>query len=220
MRVLVIAAHPDDEVLGPGATLAKMKKNGAELHVAIVTEGSTTQYPDRPDLVEAKRVAARRALDALGGGTIHFGELPDMKLDTLPLVQVNAFLERVVREVKPNVVFTHHGADLNRDHRIVHEASLVACRPSTSHVISELLAYEILGVTDFAGTQASFVPRLYVECAAFMEAKTKALTAYDVELRPFPHPRSHQAIDAHGRVRGAQSGNPWAEAFEVLRMTR
>lgn len=220
MRVLIIAAHPDDEVLGPGATAARLRAEGADLHVAIVTEGSSTQYPGRPDLIEAKKVAARNALEALGGGTLHFGDLPDMKLDTLPLVVVNAFLEGVVRTVRPDVVFTHHAADLNRDHRIVHEASLVACRPTPTHVIREVYAYEILGVTDFGGTQASFVPRTYFEAESFVERKLAALAAYDVEVRAFPHPRSAEALTAHGRTRGAQCGQKFAEAFEVVRAIR
>lgn len=220
MKVLAIAAHPDDEVLGPGGTLARLRASGAEIHVAIVTEGSSTQYPDRPDLIEAKKVAARAALDALGGGELHLGDLPDMRLDTLPLVTVNAFLEAVVRKVRPNMVFTHAADDLNRDHRIVHEASLIACRPTPAHSIEDFFAYNVLGVTDFASTRATFVPRAYFDVADFFEAKLAALAAYDLEVRPFPHPRSREALEAQGRVYGALSGRRLAEAFDVIRQVR
>jgi LmbE family N-acetylglucosaminyl deacetylase len=219
-RVLVIAAHPDDEVLGAGATMARLAHEGAEVHVAIVTEGCTSQYPDRPDLIDLKRAQAQAALEILGGGTLHFGNLPDMQLDTVPLVRVNRFLEEVVREVAPDMVFTHHAQDLNRDHRIVHEASVVACRPDARHPVRALYAYDVLGVTNFGGVAPSFVPNVYFEGAGFLEAKVRALGAYDIEVRPFPHPRSPEAVEAQGRVYGALSGTMWAEAFQVIREAR
>lgn len=218
--VLVIAAHPDDEVLGAGATLARLRADGRELHVAIVTEGSSSQYPDRPELVEAKKDAARAAVEALGGGHVHFGDLPDMRLDTVPLITVNAFLERVVREVRPTTVFTHHRSDLNRDHRVVYEASLVACRPTPAHRIDDLYAYDVLGVAGFGGVRPDFSPQVFFPGEAFLPKKIAALHAYDIEMRPFPHPRSPEAIEAQGRVYGALSGTPWAEAFEVIRCFR
>jgi len=219
-RVLVIAAHPDDEVLGAGATMARLAHEGADVHVAIVTEGCTSQYPDRPDLIELKQNQARVALDVLGGGTLHFGNLPDMQLDTVPLVRVNRFLEDVVRAISPDVVFTHHAHDLNRDHRIVHEASLVACRPDARHPIRAVYAYDVLGVTNFGGVAPSFVPNVYFGALAFLEHKVRGLRAYDIEVRPFPHPRSPEAIEAQGRVYGALSATGWAEAFQVLRESR
>lgn len=218
--LLVIAAHPDDEVLGAGATMAKLNREGADVHVAIVTEGCSAQYPGRPELIEEKKRAARKALDVLGGGTLHFGDLPDMKLDTVPLVTINAFLERVVREVKPTIVMTHHRADLNRDHRAVHEASLVACRPTPAHRVRELLAYDVLGVSGFGGVRPELTPQVFHDAGAFLERKVEALLAYDLEVRPFPHPRSREALEAQGRVYGALSGLPWAEAFEVIRFVR
>jgi len=218
VRVLAIAAHPDDEVLGAGATLARLRSEGAELHVAIVTEGSTAQYPGRPDVVATKREQARRALDALGGGDLHFGNLPDMQLDTVPLLEVNAFIEGVVRKVKPTLVLTHHSNDLNRDHRIVHEGSVVACRPTSSHRIAQILAYDVLGVTNFGGTAVGFTPNMFFEGESFLEQKLLALEAYDIEVRAFPHPRSREALEAQGRVYGSLCGVRWAEAFQVLRV--
>lgn len=218
--VLVIAAHPDDEVLGPGATMARLAAEGHEIHVAIVTEGSTTQYPGQPEMVALKKAQARAALDALGGGTLHFGELPDMKLDTVPLVAVNAFVEGVVRRVEPTIVFTHHHADLNRDHRVVHEASVVACRPGPSSSIERVLAYDVLGVTNFGGTTASFLPNVFYDGFDYVERKLAALRAYDVEVRPFPHPRSPEALEAQGKVAGALAGLRWAEGFQLVRERR
>jgi LmbE family N-acetylglucosaminyl deacetylase len=217
---LVIAAHPDDEVLGAGATIASLRHAGVDVHVAIVTDGSSTQYPGRRDLLEAKRNQARLALEALGGGTLHFGDLPDMKLDTVPLVSVNAFLEPIVKRVAPQLVLTHHAQDLNRDHRIVHEATIVCCRPSPTSAIREILAYDVLGVTNFGGTTTSFRPNVFYACEEQLPHKLAALAAYDLEVRPFPHPRSQAALEAQGRVYGALCGRAWAEAFEVVRVVR
>jgi len=220
LRVLTIAAHADDEVLGPGATLARYRAEGAELFVAIVTDSCSTQYPDRPELIPLKEAAARTALDALGGGQLVFGRLPDMRLDTLPLVEVNRFLERVVDEVRPDVVFTHHPGDLNADHRVVFEATVVAARPGRAHRVGALYAYEVLGASDFGGVRSAFAPDTFVDGQAFLGAKLAALRAYDVEMRPFPHPRSLEAVEALGRTRGSLAGLPWAEAFETLRVVR
>jgi LmbE family N-acetylglucosaminyl deacetylase len=219
-RVLVIAAHPDDEVLGAGATIARLAREGAEVHVAIVTEGCSAQYPGRPDLILVKQTQARSALDILGGGELHFGGLPDMKLDTVPLVEVNRFLEEVVTRVDPDIVFTHHAHDLNRDHRVVHEASMIACRPDARRPVRALYAYDVLGVTNFGGVAPSFTPNVFFEAHAFLDHKVRALRAYDVEIRPFPHPRSPEGLEAQGRVYGVLSGTLWAEAFQVIRDTR
>lgn len=216
-RVLIIAAHPDDEVLGGGATYARLRAEGAELFVAIVAEGWSVQYPDQPEMREKKQQAARAALEVLGGGEVFFGDLPNLRLDTLPLTTVNGFLEQVVREVRPDWVFTHQADDLNHDHRIVHQATLVACRPWNDWRISGIFAYPILGVSDFGGTRAGFAPDVFFECEAYLPRKLAALEAYSMEKRPFPHPRSPEAIAAQGQLFGAQCGVTWAEAFVSVR---
>jgi LmbE family N-acetylglucosaminyl deacetylase len=216
-RVLVIAAHPDDEVIGGGATLARLRSEGAELFVAIVTEGWSVQYPHQPEMLEKKQQAAHAALEALGGGKLFFGNLANLQLDTIPVVTVNTFLEQVVRDVKPDIVFTHHASDLNHDHRIVYQSSMVACRPWSDHLISAIYSYPILGVSDFGGTNSAFSPNRFFAVEKFLPHKLAALKAYDMELRPFPHPRSPEAVEAQGRVYGSLCGLTWAEAFATIR---
>ena len=216
-RVLVIAAHPDDEVIGGGATLARLRSEGAELFVAIVTEGWSVQYPNQPEMLEKKQQAARSALDALGGGNLFFENLPNLRLDTVPAVTVNTFLEQVVRDVKPDIVFTHHASDLNHDHRVVYQSSLVACRPWSGHMISTIYSYPTLGVSDFGGTRSEFSPNVFFDVEKFLPNKLAALKAYDMEMRPFPHPRSTEAVEAQGRIYGSLSGLNWAEAFVIIR---
>lgn len=217
VRVLVIAAHPDDEVLGCGATLARLKTEGAELFVAIVSEGWSVQYPGQPEMLEKKQQAAQNAINALGGGKVFFGNLPNLRLDTIPVITVNSFLEQIVQEVKPNIVFTHQAHDLNHDHRIVHQASLVACRPWSEHVISAIFSYPILGVSNFGNTRPEFSPNVFFECEKFYPSKIAALEAYSMEIRPFPHPRSPEAIEAQGRIYGSLCDSTWAEAFTLIR---
>jgi len=217
MRVLVIAAHPDDEVIGGGATFARLRAEGAELFVAIVTEGWSVQYPNQPEMLEKKQQAAKAALDALGGGRLFFGNLANLRLDTIPVTTVNSFLEQVVRDVKPNIVFIHQAHDLNHDHRIVHQASLVACRPWAEHVISAIYSYPILGVSNFGGTRSEFSPNVFFACEKFLPNKLAALKAYAMEIRPFPHPRSKEAMEAQGRIYGSLCGLTWAEAFASVR---
>lgn len=216
-RVLVIAAHPDDEVLGGGATLARLRSEGAELFVAIVTEGWSVQYPDQPEMLEKKQQASKAALDALGGGELFHGNLANLQLDTVPAVTVNTFLEQVVRDVKPDMVFTHHASDLNHDHRIVYQSSMVACRPWSGHLISAIYSYPILGVSDFGGTRSEFSPNVFFAVEKFLPNKLAALKAYEMEVRPFPHPRSLEAVEAQGRVYGSLCGLTWAEAFASIR---
>jgi len=217
MRVLVIAAHPDDEVLGAGATLARLKEEGAELFVAIVTEGWTVQYPDQPDMQGEKQQAARAALDALGGGELFFGNLANLRLDTIPLTTINTFLEQVVHEVRPDMVLIHHADDLNHDHSIVHQSSMVACRPWFKHRISAIYTYPILGVSDFGGTHPTFSPNVFFACENFLPHKLAAMEAYAMEIRNFPHPRSHETIEAQGKIYGSLCGVTWAEAFSSIR---
>jgi LmbE family N-acetylglucosaminyl deacetylase len=215
--VLVVGAHPDDEVLGAGGTVAKHVAAGDEVHVLIVTEGATQQYDDE-DLVERKRRKATACADRLGVTEVHFGDLPDMRLDDLPHVEVNAVVEAVVDEVAPDVVYTHSRREVNRDHIEVHDSTLVATRPGAG--VSTVLAYETPSSSDWAPATDGFEPDLFVDISDHLETKLDAFSAYEMEVRDYPHPRSEQALEAIAQTHGTASGVPAAEAFEVLRAYR
>jgi LmbE family N-acetylglucosaminyl deacetylase len=210
--VLIVAAHPDDEVLGVGGTVARLAEAGARVHLLIVAEGGTGREADH---AAALRAAAGRAAHVLGARPPRFLGLPDQRLDTLPLIEVTRAIERVVAEVAPAAVYTHHGGDLNRDHQIVHEAALVACRPLPGAPVRRLYAFETVSSTEW-GTPA-FAPRHFVNVTGTLERKKAALAAYGAEMRPFPHARSWETVEALARRRGAEAGFAAAEAFEVLR---
>ncbi len=137
--VLVVGAHPDDEVLGAGGTMAKHTEVGDEVHVLIVTEGATQQYGDE-DLIKQKRLDARECAKRLGVDEVHFGELPDMRLDDVAHVEINAVIESVCEQIQPDIVYTHSRREVNRDHVAVHDSTLVATRPVSD--VSMVLAYE------------------------------------------------------------------------------
>jgi len=211
--VLAVGAHPDDEVLGPGGTLAKHAASGHEVHVLIVTEGATTQYDD-PSLVDQKAEAARACADRLGVDEVHFGDLQDMRLDSTPHVEVNAVIEDCVDAVGPDVVYTHTHEDINQDHVAVAESTMVATRPGAG--VERVLAYEVPSGTEWSAGRR-FEPTVYVDVSDHLETKVEAFDAYEMEQRPYPHPRSERAVRARAETRGTEAGFEAAEAFALLR---
>jgi LmbE family N-acetylglucosaminyl deacetylase len=215
--VLVIAAHPDDEVLGVGGTIAKHTDSGDDVHILIVTEGTTHQYDDT-ELIEEKKRQAELCADTLGASTVHFGDLPDMKLDQIPHVEVNSVIENVCDEITPDVVYTHSQREVNLDHHAVHESTIVATRPGSG--VSTVLAYETPSSTDFATNIDGFTPTLFTDIEDYLDLKTDAFNCYETEVREYPHPRSSESIRSIAKARGAASGNRAAETFDVLRAYR
>jgi|SRR5688500_15599523 len=215
MRVLVIAAHPDDEVLGVGGTIARYAKEGASVCILIVTEGCSAQYPGVVEMVERKQREAKEAARILGVSDVRFGGLPDMKLDTFPSVEVNACLEKVVRDFKPEVVFTQAEHDVNRDHRVIFDATAVACRPFSAPYVQRIYSYYTPSSSEWGTT--SFQPTSYFDVSDFFELKLAAMSAYSSEVRPFPHPRSVEALRNVAGFFGNAMGVRFAEPFRLFR---
>jgi N-acetylglucosamine malate deacetylase 1 len=212
-RVLVVAAHPDDEVLGCGGLLARVLRTGRKAHVLIMTEGSTTQYPDQPELVEQKQSEAREAMRILGGPTIDFAGLPDMALSTLTPAELNGPIEAAVREHRPEWLLTHNSFDLNSDHRLLHDAARIAARPGSP--VKRLLAYEVLSSTEWG--HEAFTPTTYVQLDEdAVDRKVAALETYRTEVRDWPHPRSAEGIRHLAALRGSQAGMPLAESYRLV----
>ena len=220
--ILAIAAHPDDEILGCGGTLARHAAEGDTVHVLIVAEGATARDarrdpPGREQDLAALRAAASRAAAALGAGEPHMLGLPDNRLDSLPLLDVIKPIEAVVEAVEPEIVYTHHTGDLNVDHRIVHQATVTACRPLPGSPVRAIYAFETVSSTEWQSGGDPFRPQRWVDIEQYLDSKRRALEAYEAEMRPFPHARSFEAIDALARVRGAAAGLKAAECFMVVR---
>jgi LmbE family N-acetylglucosaminyl deacetylase len=215
--VLVIGAHPDDEVLGAGGTIAKHAAAGDEVVILIVSEGTTQQY-DEVQIIEQKRENARECANHLGASEVHFGDLPDMQLDDIDHVKVNSVIEDVCDLVEPDIVYTHSQREVNQDHIAVHDSTLVATRPGSG--ISTVLTYETPSSTDFSPSLDGFEPDFFVNIEDYLETKIKAFEFYETELREFPHPRSEEALRAIAKSRGVAGGMRFAEVFEILRMYR
>ena len=212
--VLAIGAHPDDEVLGPGGTLAKHADAGDEVHALIVTEGTTTQYDD-DSIIEQKQEAARACADRLGLEELHFGDLTDMKLDMTAHVEVNAVIEEVIEAIEPNVVYTHSPHEVNNDHVEVYDSTLVAARPGSG--VDRIYTYETPSSTEWVGgDRRQFSSNRYVDISGYVDAKIEAFTEYDTEVREFPHPRSERSIRARATTRGTEAGFEAAEAFSLV----
>lgn len=222
-RVLVVAAHPDDEVLGIGGTLARHIACGDAVHILILAEGASSRGPGGRSAAIASEVAALMdaacaAARIIGAAEPSFAALPDQRMDELPLLDIVKRVEQAVADVAPTIVYTHHAGDLNLDHRIACEAVLTACRPLPRASARAIVTFETPSASEWAGPLGrAFAPNRFVDIEAYLELKLRALDAYAREMRPFPHARSREAIVALARRRGASVGVRAAEAFVVLR---
>jgi LmbE family N-acetylglucosaminyl deacetylase len=220
--VLVFAAHPDDETLGCGGTIARHVEAGDEVHVVVVTDGSSAQYPGDQGTLTRKQGEARAAMKILGVEDLVLGTMPDMRLDTVPSVELARFLTDHVRRVDPHVVYTHHSADINLDHRLVFDATLVATRPTGASRLRTVYAYEVASSTEWgqAHPDRVFRPNSFIDISAVLHRKLRALAAYQTELRPAPHPRSLAVVEAYARAWGPRAGLQAAEAMQLVHERR
>jgi LmbE family N-acetylglucosaminyl deacetylase len=226
MNILVVAAHPDDEVLGCGGTVARLAREGHKVRIAILGEGITARYPERRQadtgLMAALRQASRQVAQLLGSADLVQHELPDNRFDTVPLLEVVKIVENLIRDFAPEVIYTHHGGDLNIDHRIVHQAVLTAARPLPGQMVREIYAFEVSSSTEWAfyGLEPFFRANVLVDISGTLDLKLQALSLYETEARPFPHPRSPEALRALARRWGSVAGCQAAEAFALIRAVR
>jgi LmbE family N-acetylglucosaminyl deacetylase len=223
LRVLVIAAHPDDEVLGCGGTLALLAQEGHETAVTILGEGVTSRYPTREaadeKLLRSLQAQSREVAEMLGAREVRLHNLPDNRFDTMPLLEVVKLVEGDISDARPDVVYTHHGGDLNIDHRITHQAVLTATRPLPGQRVREVYAFEVPSSTEWSFQRVGepFRPNAFRDISSTLELKLKALSTYESEVRAFPHPRSLEAIEAIAKRWGSTAGCAAAEAFELVR---
>jgi N-acetylglucosamine malate deacetylase 1 len=216
--VLVVAAHPDDEALGCGGTIARHIAAGDAVHVLFVADGVRGRGEGR-DAIAQRRANCHHALALLGVKEPSFLDLVDQKLDATPLYDVTTAIENATRDLRPDVVYTHHAGDLNADHRVVSQAVLTAFRPLPGAAGRCIYGFEVASSTEwaFGSTGEDFRPARFVDISATFDAKMAALRAYDGEMRNFPHARSYKAVEALAVWRGATVGVPYAEAFTVFR---
>jgi len=225
--VLVVAAHPDDEVLGAGGAIAWHRRRGDAVSVLIMGEGLGARYATQERLrtaggrqVVRLREEMARAHRTLGVTQTFQQQFPDNRFDSVDLLELVKAVEAVTRRVRPRIVYTHHAGDLNVDHRLTCEAVLTACRPLAGETVERILSFEVLSSTEWAPPRAdrAFVPNVFLDISAVMDRKLKAMACYRSELRPATHPRSLAAMAHQAKLWGAKMGGvAAAEAFVLLR---
>ena len=226
MNVLVVAAHPDDEVLGCGGTISRLANEGQEVYMAVLGEGITSRFKSREEapekLLDELHVDSRKAAALLGAQKLFQYDLPDNRFDTVPLLDVVKIIEDLIEQLRPEAVYTQHGGDLNLDHSITFRATVIATRPMAGCPVKELYSYEVPSSTEwsFQKFEPSFRPNVFVDICDTIEKKIIAMETYESETKPFPHPRSREALLAIAKRWGSVVGLEAAEAFELIRIIK
>jgi len=215
---LVVAAHPDDEVLGCGGTIHRLTQSGTSVNIVFLADGVSSREGNENDFtseLDARRRSAIEASKILGANVPTFLDFPDNQLDTVPLLNIIKLIEGEIENHGPDTVITHFGNDLNIDHRIANGAVVVACRPQAKSPVKKVLFFEVPSSTEWQmeNGQPMFVPNYFVDTTEHLEFKLRALRCYSMEMRDWPHSRSIEAVEHLGRWRGASVCSDAAEAF-------
>ena len=220
-KVLIIVAHPDDEVLGCGASAFKHSQAGDEVKLLILSdgEGSRDQITNLSYKIKSREKATREAANILGIKEISFIGLKDNRLDSYDMLDIVKIIENNINIFKPDIIYTHHYGDLNIDHKIVNQAVITACRPIKKNNVKHILSFEILSSTEWqiGDPNKIFIPNYFVDISPYIDLKKEALKIYKDELMIWPHSRSIEVVEALAIYRGSQAGFKYAEAFCSLR---
>ena len=218
--VLIVAAHPDDEVLGCGGTIAKHINKGDKVHVVFMTNGVGSRNTSSKEIQERQQ-AAKNAANILGVSSTQQFDFPDNKMDTVALLDVVQLIEEVIEKLQPEIIYTHHAGDLNIDHQITHKAVITACRPQPDFCVKEIYAFEVLSSTEWQTPGVlHFSPNVYIDITKFIDIKKKTLKIYSEEMRQPPHSRSVDNVLRINALRGNSIGVNYAEAFILLRFIK
>lgn len=221
--ILVVAAHPDDEMLGCAGTLARLTQNGSSITILLLGEGPTARLPSKNgggySLCKEASNSAMAAAKTIGINDVRFANLPDNRFDTISLLDIIQHIESIAEEIQPDIIFTHHAGDLNKDHCLTHQAVMTAFRPLPDAKHVAILGFEVLSSTEYSAphTAPPFIPNIYVNIEDTLQVKILTLQAYASEMRPWPHPRSFEAVEHLAKLRGCHCGCNAAEAFILYR---
>ena len=225
-RVLVFAAHPDDEVLGCGGSIAYHRSRKDAVGVCYLSEGvssrlSLKDFKDKTlwskDL-EKREQMAKNASKILDFEILNFLRLPNLRIKDLPLLDITKQLIKIINDYQPDTVYVNFPGDLNSDHSVMFEATYTALRPSNLHNVKNILCYEVLSSTEWSpNIYKQFNPDTFINISNFFELKMKSIKAYEFEMRAAPHPRSNDVISSLAMLRGSQVGVKYAEAFINIR---
>ncbi len=219
IKVLLLVAHTDDEILGMGGTICRHIKNGDKVYALSMTDGISSRGINNYDKIKTRLEASNKVSENLGFEWVKRENFPDNSMDSIPLIEIIKVIEEAKKKINPNLIYTHSSADLNIDHRIVNQATLTAFRPLKNESWKEIRTFEIPSSTDYGHKSVTniFNPNLYIDISSYIDQKLNALKNYDEEILPPPNSRSYEGIENLAKFRGNQAGLNYAEAFEVIR---
>jgi LmbE family N-acetylglucosaminyl deacetylase len=223
-KILIVASHPDDEVLGCFGTVARLIKEGHEAYTLILGEGKTSRdeqrvAENRKDEIEQLNTEIQKANNIIGIKKVFIESFPDNRFDNVDLLDIVKVVSKVKEEVEPDIIFTHFKNDLNIDHRLTYQAVLTATRPMQNECVKEIYSFEVLSSTEW-NYPNSFSPDTYFDISDTIELKLEAMKKYTSELCEYPHPRSLEGINLNAKYQGMRVGKEYVEAFESVRVLK
>lgn len=224
-KIILIAAHPDDELLGSAGTLLSYKAKGYQIKIIFLSDGESSRNISEKKkilLIKKRKIQAIKVSKLCKFKEPIFGPFPDNKLDTVPLIKIVKFIENEIKKFKPTILITHNENDLNIDHKLTFKAVVTATRPSTKTFVKSIYCFETPSSTEnnFSGIKVNFNPNLYFDISKYIKKKIELLKIYKKEIRVYPHSRSLEGVKVLAKYRGAQIGVKYAEAFFILRELR
>ena len=218
-KILIVAAHPDDEVLGCFGSVAKLIHQGFEAYTLILGEGKTSRGEINKEELEILNREFEKANQSIGIKEVFREYFPDNRFDSVDLLEIVKAIENVKNKIKPEMIFTHFENDLNIDHRITFQAVLTATRPLPNECVKQIYSFEILSSTEW-NFRAGFVGNVFFDISETIEDKIKAMECYQSELCKYPHPRSLEGIRLNAKLQGMRVGLEYAESFVLVRDVR
>lgn len=223
-KILIVAAHPDDEVLGCFGTVSKLIKEGYEAYTLILGEGKTSRLDTRKieenkEQLEILNDEIKKANDIIGIKKCFVYDFPDNRFDSVDLLDIIKVISKIKEEIKPDIIFTHYENDLNIDHKITYQAVITATRPLENESVKEIYSFEILSSTEWQ-YPISFSPDVFFDIQDTIELKLNAMQCYKSELCLYPHPRSIEGIELNAKYNGMRVGKNYVEAFKSVRVIK
>lgn len=218
-KILVVAAHPDDEVIGCGGTIIEHNKKGDEVHLVFMTNGVDSRGP-KESMIISRNHSSKVASKILGISSLKYNTFPDNKMDEVPLLDIIQTIESSILSIRPDIIYTHYFDDLNIDHKITYQAVITAARPQPGMTVKEIYSFEVLSSTEWNYSNSNFNPNVFIDIGGSISIKEEALKAYSQEMRPPPHSRSVENILRLNSQRGNCVGVDYAEAFMLIRLLK